>query len=109
MRIWMLLPFTRSWRARIRPEDAPSLLPFRRSFLVHCYGIALLPPILLYGWLYGTSWLDYQHSLARRDEHRRALFEILARRALIGDRAPETLVPAARDVEPAARTPDGTH
>jgi hypothetical protein len=101
LRIWMFLPFTRSWRARIRPEHRARVFPFRRRFLLHCYGIVLLPPILLYGWLYTTHWLDYTRSLERRAEHRRELFEILARRALLGDRAPRN--------DPPPATPDGVN
>jgi len=78
-RFWLLLPFTGSWRAGLRPEDREAVLPFRRRFLVHTYLVVLLPPILIFGWLYGRTYVRYANALERRAYWERRTAEILAR------------------------------
>jgi mannose-6-phosphate isomerase-like protein (cupin superfamily) len=78
-RVRLLLPFTAGWRPGLRPEDRESVLPFRRRFLVHTYLVVLLPPLLIFGWLYGRTYVRYANALERRAYWERRTAEILAR------------------------------
>ena len=78
-RFWLLLPFTRSWRGGLQPEDREVVPPFRKRFLVHAYLVVLIPPLLIFGWLYGRTYVRYRHALERRAYWEARTEEILAR------------------------------
>lgn len=67
LRVRLLLPFTRSWRAALQPHDRDWGRRFRRSFLLRCYGVVILPPLLLFGWLFGSTWNRYSNAVDRRE------------------------------------------
>lgn len=80
VRFRMLLPFASRWRHEIRDDDRAWAAGFRSAFLWRCYGVVLLPPLLLFGWLYGTTWMRYTNAVERRDRLERRIDEIEAAR-----------------------------
>ncbi len=67
LRVRLLLPFTKSWRSALRPADRDWIHRFRRSFLLRCYGVVILPPLLIFGWLFSSTWARYTHAVERRE------------------------------------------
>ena len=65
LRIQLFTPFRRRWRRSIRAGDLGWVSAFRRA--VHRRAVlVLLPPLVIFGWLYSTTWMRYERALERR-------------------------------------------
>lgn len=65
-KVWIFVPFSHRWRGQVDEADHALVAPFRRRAMFHTYVVVLLPPILIFGWLYGSTWLRIDRADERR-------------------------------------------
>jgi len=65
LRIHLFTPFRNRWRSSIRVDDMGWVDAFRGAVQRRTLFV-VVPPLVIFGWLYTTTWMRYERALERR-------------------------------------------
>ena len=65
LRIHLFTPFRKRWRSSIRADDLGWVNVFRSAVQRRALFV-VVPPLVIFGWLYTTTWMRYERALERR-------------------------------------------
>lgn len=65
LRIHLFTPFRKHWRSSIHADDLGWVNAFRGAVQRRTLFV-VLPPLVIFSWLYTTTWMRIEHTLERR-------------------------------------------